>query len=430
MEEGLLPRHLQPELKAALASARIVNLIGPRQVGKTTLVRDLMSVGKFITLDDESMLAAIEADPKGQLDTLLAENKAGPLIIDEAQRSTKLALALKRIVDENRAMGQFILTGSSNVFTSAHVADSLAGRVYTITMLPMSVAETQCVGPAKILDWASASERPDPLNLPIGETLSRTQYIDLMVAGGFPEIRTLEDRWRQNRYRDYVDSVVERDVAYILKIRKSDAMRRMIDQLATRVGNELNIDELSSTISLQRNTTETYLDILTKLSLLRRLPAWTSGESGRDIRQAKIHLVDTGIVAALRSMNTQSFSIGANPTALGGVLENFVFNEIWKSLPYQMRQWRLYHWRHQRGREIDILAESDRMIIGFEVKASTTVEAKDFKHLRWFREEGPGAGRPVVGIVIYMGERVLTFGENLFALPLSIFWSFKDTWPH
>lgn len=178
----------------------------------------------------------------------------------------------------------------------------------------------------------------------------------MIVAGGFPEIRTLEERWRQNRYTDYVDSVVERDVAYILKIRKSDAMRRMIDQLATRVGNELNIDELCSNISLQRNTTETYLDILTKLSLLRRLPAWTSGESKRDIRQPKIHLVDTGIVAALRSMNAQSFNIGVNPTALDGLFENFVFNEMWKSLPHQMRQWRLYHWR-QRGREIDILAE-------------------------------------------------------------------------
>jgi predicted AAA+ superfamily ATPase len=100
---------------------------------------------------------------------------------------------------------------------------------------------------------------------------------------------------------------------------------------------------------------------------------------------------------------------------------------MWKSLPHQMRQWRLYHWRHQRGREIDILAESDRTIIGFEMKTSTTIEAKDFQHLRWFRDEGPGTSRPFVGIVIYMGERVLSFGENIFALPLSIFWSFKDS---
>ena len=129
---------------------------------------------------------------------------------------------------------------------------------------------------------------------------------------------------------------------------------------------------------LQRNTTETYLDILTKLSLLRRMPAWTSGESKRDIRHPKIHLVDTGIVAALRSMNPQSFNIGANPTALGGLFENFVFNEMWKSLPHQMRQWRLYHWRHQRGREIDILAKLDRTIVGFEMKTSMRLKQRIF----------------------------------------------------
>jgi predicted AAA+ superfamily ATPase len=127
----------------------------------------------------------------------MAEVKMGPLIIDEAQRSTKLALALKRIVDENRAMGQFVLTGSSNVFISAHVADSLAGRVHTMTMLPMSVAKAD--GAAKILDWASMDDGPDPLSLPEADILSRAQYIDLIVAGGFPEIRNLEEHWRQNR---------------------------------------------------------------------------------------------------------------------------------------------------------------------------------------------------------------------------------------
>ncbi|MDQ0323321.1 putative AAA+ superfamily ATPase [Pararhizobium capsulatum DSM 1112] len=426
MNDPLLPRHLETELKDALASARVVNIIGPRQVGKTTLVRDLMTIGKFITLDDPGILAALDADPKGQLDALIAEVQAGPLIIDEAQRSTNLALALKRTVDENRKMGQFVLTGSSNIFTSSHVADSLAGRVQTMTMLPMSVAETKRMGPARILDWASADGGPDPTELPKAEVVSRAQYIELILAGGFPEIRSLGDHRRRRRYRDYVDSVVERDVASILKIRKSDAMRRMIEQLAVRVGNELNVDDLGGKIGIQRNTTETYLDILTKLSLLKRLPAWTSGENGRDIRQPKIHLVDTGLVAALRSMSTETFNIDANPTALGGLFENFVHNELWKSLPYQKRDWRLYHWRHQRGREIDIVAEADRTLVGFEMKTSTTVDASDFQHLQWFQDEGPGRSWTVIGVVIYMGDRVLSFGRNLFALPLSVFWSFPD----
>ena len=125
MEAPLLPRHLKAELIEALRSARVVNIIGPRQVGKTTLVRDLLDVGKFVTLDEENVLAAMEADPVGQIDALVSEAGEAPLIIDEAQRSKRLALAIKKIVDERRRMGQFILTGSSNVFTSAHVADSL-----------------------------------------------------------------------------------------------------------------------------------------------------------------------------------------------------------------------------------------------------------------------------------------------------------------
>lgn len=425
MDELLLPRHLEPELSDALASARVVNIIGPRQVGKTTLVRDLLKIGKFITLDDENVLAALEADPKGQLDALLAEMPNGPLIIDEAQRSKKLALALKRTVDENRKMGQFILTGSSNIFTSSHVADSLAGRVHTMTMLPMSVAETKRMGVAKILDWASTEGGPDLAKLPTPTILSRAEYIELILAGGFPEVLNLGEQKRRRRYRDYIDSIVERDVADVLKIRKLDTMRRLIDQLAARVGNELNVVELGEKISVRRPTTESYLDILTKLTLLRRLPAWTSGETGRDIRHPKIHLVDTGIVAALRSINLTSFNIGVNPTALGGLFENFVHNELWKSLPLQERDWRLYHWRHARGREIDIIAETDRTIVGFEMKTSTAVDVTDFRHLRWFRDEGPGKTWNVVGIVVYMGDRVLSFGKNLFALPLSSFWSFS-----
>ncbi len=424
MEDTLLPRHLRAELLDSLRSTRVVNIIGPRQIGKTTLVRELLDVGRFITLDNENVLAAMEADPSGQIEALVSEANDVPLIIDEAQRSKRLALAIKRIVDERRRMGQFILTGSSNVFTNAHVADSLAGRVQTLTMLPLSGAEVQRKGPARILDWASRTPEPSLRDLPKPEPVSRNGYIQELLAGGYPEIRNLPDRSRQRRYRDYVDTIVERDVADLIKVRKSDAMRRLIDQIAARTANELNVQEMGSIIGVQRPTIETYLDVLTKLSLMSRLPAWTSGEAGRDIRQPKVHLVDTGIVAALRNLTSKSFLADANPAALGGVLETFVHNELLKSLPHQQSHWRLYHWRHQRGREIDILAETNRTIVGFEMKASSNVDLNDFRHLQWFRTDGPGSAWNVIGIVVYLGDRPLTFGSKLFALPLSSFWSF------
>ena len=111
--DDYLPRHLTLELRDALASARVVNLVGPRQVGKTTLVRDLFDKGRFLTLDDAAFLAAMDADPEGQLMSLAEDQNTTPIIIDEAQRSRKLALAIKKIVDSDRRKGQFVLTGSS-----------------------------------------------------------------------------------------------------------------------------------------------------------------------------------------------------------------------------------------------------------------------------------------------------------------------------
>lgn len=423
MTETLYPRHLKGELVKSLDSARVVNIVGPRQSGKTTLVRDLLNVGLFITFDDEKVLAAIKADPVGQLNALVAEAGDGPLIIDEAQRSRSLALGIKRIVDERRRMGQFILTGSSNIFTTAHVADSLAGRVQTLTMLPMSASEIHGQGPPLLLEWAQQGERASLDSLPTPPSCSRDEYIRLMLSGGYPEIRVLDDRARQRRYRDYVDIIVDRDVADLLKIRKNDSMRRLIDQLAVRTSSEVNLQELPGKIGIQRPTLETYIDVLIRLSLIARLPAWSSGEAGRDIRHPKLHMTDTGIVAALRSMGPRTFLADANPTALGAVLETFVYTELLKSLPHQENHWRLYHWRDRRGREIDILAESGRTLVAFEMKAAASVESADFQHIRWFRETGPGSAWNVIGIVIYMGDRVLSFGQQLYALPLSIFWT-------
>lgn len=420
--ETILPRHLSKELEEALASARIVNIIGPRQAGKTTLVRDIFEDGRFITLDDGAVLEAIESDPSGQLELLIKDLRDTPLVIDEAQRSKKLALAIKRIVDTDRRMGQFILTGSSNVFTTLEVADSLAGRMRSLKLWPLSIAEVKRCSPSSILDWA-ISKKPQAAALPKPEVLKRGDYIDLILRGGYPEIRVLPIRPRSRRYRDYVEAIVDRDVADILRIRKTDALRRLIDQMAVRTASELNLAKLSELIGIQRPTLEQYMDVLSRLSIISRLGAWTSGEARREIKNAKHHFVDTGIAAALRGLSPASFLPDANPTALGGLLESFVYGELLRSAPFQMNDFRFYHWRGERGREVDILVESAERLIAIEVKASTTVASQDFKHLRWFADTGPGAKRQVTRVLFYLGEKALSFGERHFALPVSMLWA-------
>lgn len=420
--DDILPRHLGAELQEALKSARVVNIVGPRQAGKTTLVRDIFKEGRFITLDDQAMLDALESDPTGQLDALLSDLKDTPLIIDEAQRSKKMALAIKKIVDQNRRMGQFVLTGSSNIFTTLEVADSLAGRMRTLKLWPLSSAEAKRAPPPRVLDWAF-SKNPVLSALGKPETLTRDGYIDLILRGGYPEIRRLPIRQRHRRYRDYVDAVVDRDVADILRIRKTDALRRLIDQMAVRTASEVNMTEMAELIGIQRLTIDQYLDVLIRLSIVLKLGAWTSGESRREIKNAKYHFVDTGIASALRGLTGDSFDLTADPSALGGLLESFVFAELLRSAPYQASEFRFYHWRGASGREIDILVETASRLAIIEVKASKTVAAQDFKHLRWFADSGPGAKRSVTGVIFYMGNERLSFGDRMFALPVSTLWS-------
>ena len=418
---NVLPRHLAVQLQEALKSARVVNVVGARQVGKTTLVRDIYRNGRFITLDDPTTLQALEEDAWGQLQQLLREPVKGPLIIDEAQRSNELPLAIKRIVDLDPRKGQFILTGSSNVFRSTHVADSLAGRMATLTLAPLTVAETKRQPPSRLLDWAVA-DSPSLGDIPPPEKLLRSDYIDIILEGGFPDIRTAELAMRQKLYTDYVDSVVDRDVASILRVRKTDALRRLIAQLATRTGTELNIQSLCRVVGVQRGTLEQYMDVLTRLFLIERLGAWTSIESRREIRNAKHHFLDTGVASAIRGLGPRSFNLDADAKALGGLMESFVYSELTRSAPYQDENFRLHHWRNQQGREVDLLAQAVNRLVAIEVKASTSVGAQDFKHLDWFRQNGPGKRMSVTSIVFFLGESPMSFGDRRFAIPVSGLW--------
>ena len=417
-----LPRHLVPELEDAVASARVVNIVGPRQAGKTTLVRDLFGYGRFATLDDSAVLAAIEADPEGQLASLMEDPKSAPLIIDEAQRSKKLALAIKRIVDANRRKGQFVLTGSSNVFTTTEVADSLAGRMRTLKLWPLSIAEIKMAPVNRLMDWAM-QKSPALAQIADPEPASRRDYIDLILAGGFPETRTLPQRSRQRQYRDYIDAVVDRDVADIMSVRKPDALRILIDRMAARTACELNTSGLARLTKLQRVTVDQYLDILIRLSIVTKIGAWTSGEGKREIKQSKFHFVDTGIASALRRFTESTFAVDNNPGALGGMLESLVVGELQRALPMQEADYRLYHWRSADRREIDILIDGGSHLVNIDVKSSATVGRDDFRHLKWFATDGPGRSRTCTGIVLYLGQEKLSFGDRSYALPVSVLWS-------
>lgn len=424
----IIPRHLSKILERTISTSRIVNVVGPRQDGKSTLVRDLMKSAAYVTLDDTTSLRALEQDPYNQLKALSRQAPASlPVVIDEIQRLPGLTLALKRIVDEDNRKAHFVLTGSSDIFTSGASVDSLAGRVSTLTLRPFSTAEIFGSGPCLLLDAVAAAPQDPMLLLPPPHAYDREKAIELMIRGGFPEMRELADRDRGDRYTGYVDSIIERDMSAIHAVRKPDAVRRLISQAAARTGQEFNPWTIAGQLGIKFETLTGYVDALTRLGIVLRLGAWTSSKAKREIKSPKLHLMDTGLATALRGEDASSFGPLADPGALGAVFETFVFTEIEKSLPFLSKRWSLWHWR-DNYREIDIVAEAPgRLLVLFEMKASSDVSSHDFKHINWFMNEGPGTGYRGAGFVVYLGDRVLSFGSGRIALPASIFWSYTSS---
>lgn len=424
----LIPRHLSARLSAALASSRVVNVVGPRQDGKSTLVRAFLESAAYVTMDDDAARRALAEDPYGQLKALSDRAKPTglPVVIDDVQRLPEITFALKRIVDEDNRRGHFVLTGSSDIFTSGKAYDSLAGRVTTLVLRPFSAAEVFQAGPCRILDAVAADpNNPMPL-LPQPRRYTRPEIIDLIVRGGFPEMRRLGDRERMNRCSSYVDSIVERDVSAIHAVRKPDVVRRLIDQAAARTAQELNAWRLAKDLGVQYPTVSAYIDALTRLGIVLRLGAWPSAKAKREIKSPKLHFLDTGLASALRGEDSESFGIAGDPTAFGALFETFVLTELEKSLPFLATHWSLWHWRAD-VRAIDIVAEAPgRLMALFAMKASSKIDARDFRHINWFFGEGPGKGYRGTGFVVYLGEHVLSFGQGRIAVPASILWSFPE----
>ncbi|MBI4533748.1 MAG: ATP-binding protein [Candidatus Melainabacteria bacterium] len=425
----LIKRHLVPKVIEALQTSRIVNIVGPRQAGKSTLVEHQLPIAEYLTMDSDSIRNALLADGYAQLRSIADRYKASglPIALDEVQRVPEITLALKRIVDEDNRKGQFVLTGSADVFGLASAGDSLAGRVHTLVLRPLSVAEINDAGPCRLLDAVESDPKAIMSALPTAELYSRETAMDLMLRGGFPEIRMLDDRQRIARYSSYIDSIIVKDVPIVAPVRKPDLLRRLIDQLAARTAQELNMSKLCNAVGARKETVGGWVDTLERVCMIQRLPSWASSAAKRAVHWPKLHFLDTGCATALRNETAASFDISADPTALGVILESFVHHELEKTLSWTSSQWSLSHWRSNNA-EIDIIAEGPgRCLALFEMKATSTVSQEDFKSIDWFLQDGPGKAYAAksVGFVVYLGNQLLTMGTGRVCLPLSMLWSFS-----
>ena len=416
-EPSLYPRLIGSRIAEAMEDTPVVLLAGPRQAGKTTLVRQISGNGaRYLTLDDELTLMSAREDPVGMIRSL---DRA---VIDEIQRAPSLLLAIKKSVDEDRRPGRFLLTGSANLMALPTVADSLAGRMETLLLLPLSQSEIEGQS-TNWLDNVFAGRIPKPGTKALGMGL-----VDRVLSGGYPEaIARSTPRRRIAWARQYIDALIQRDVRDVSGIEKLDQLPRFLRALAQTAGQMCNYSQLGGQVGLDSKTAAKYVGVFEQMYLLRRVDVWARNRLNRVVKTPKLQFIDSGLLATLIELTAQE--LGRDRTRFGHVLESFVYGELLKATTTAEGEYALMYYRDADKVEVDVVIENAAgQLVGVEVKASATVKDSD---LRGLRKLATLAGDQFkMGILLYDGDETMPLGGNIWAAPLATLWGTQpDLYP-
>ncbi len=406
----MFERFVERRAAEALTDTPAVLIAGPRRAGKTTLVKGLGDTGRtYISLDDQTVLEAARSDPTGFIRGL---DRA---TIDEIQRAPDLLLAIKKTIDEDYRPGRFLLTGSANVPTLPRVADSLAGRVETLRILPLARAEIEGRTPT-FLERLFEGKLQHQRNAIVGDNL-----VDAVLRGGFPEaIARKSERRRQNWARSYLTSILTRDLRDIADVEKLTELPKFVRLLAEHSGQLINYSRFGVGINVSHKTGQRYVSLLEQVFLIATLQPWFTNALKRIVKTPKLHFLDSGLLASARGLTFDR--VKADRGMFGALLESFVFSEVLKLMTASDMRLTPHHFRDRDMREVDIVLErEDGMIAGVEVKASATVKSGDFTGLRVLAEAS--GDRFAFGVVLYDSADIVPFGDKLAAVPVSSLWA-------
>ena len=346
----MIPRLLEKKIRTLCAQFPIITLVGPRQAGKSTLAKMAFPSHAYVSLENPALLSRALDDPL----EFLTQYPQG-VIIDEAQRAPQLFSYLQEIVDTEKKMGHYILTGSQNFLLFSKISQSLAGRVGLITLLPFSI-----------------SELPTPL----------PKLNTLLWQGCYPP---LYDRnipapdW----YQSYIQTYIERDVRQSINIQDLHTFHRFLRLCAGRVGQLINFTDLANDVGISRNTVKAWLSVLEASYIIYFLNPYHENFSKRVIKQSKLYFYDTGLAASLLEIHKPD-DINTH-FARGPLFENLIVSEVYKAFSNQGRIPKLSFWRDHSGKEVDLIIESGTTLSIIEMKSGLTVTASQLSQLTYFK---------------------------------------------
>ena len=435
-----------------LGEFRIVYVTGPRQSGKTTLVRRVAAETalRYLTLDDDAVRAAAASDPFGFVRSLGGQS----VVLDEFQQVPELVPAIKEASDRHASRvfidepaeaghadaghadagradtprkGLFLLTGSADIFRSARAQEALPGHMARLELLPLSVAELRD-SRRNLIDYLLAGNFSWQI-LPSATTRrspsqpSRDQIARRILLGGYPEVQLMSRRARSVWFRSYTEGRFFKDFETLYTARGDyhSRLRALAPYLAGRSGNLLKYASLANDLELNDKLAKSYVGILELMFLIRRVPSYRKNLARRmAVRMPKLHFVDTGLASHLLGLRSEDRLL-LSPH-YGSLLETLVFLECAKHAEWADEEVGLYHFRDKRKREVDIVLERpDGRVVGVDVKASATVRRTDFNGLVALAELAGTAFEH--GVLLYTGSEVLPFRQGsvrLYALPLGI----------
>ena len=411
-------RRLVEIIHARLEVEIVVGLQGPRSVGKSTLLRQIATeagVG-VIDLDDPVIRDAVAADPG------FFARGVSPVCIDEYQHAPVILDAIKAELNKEQRPGRFIITGSTRHEALPLAAQALTGRLHMLTVRPLSQGEIDGVEEDFV-------ERclidPGALVVSTPSSTKREEYIDRVVAGGFPMALQRSAGAARNRwFDDYVGQTIERDLLELSQVRQRAKLPVLLSRLAGQTGQLLNVSNAARDVDLEQRTADNYTKLLEAVFLIQRLPAWGSTLRSRAGSAPKVHIVDSGVAARLLRLSAARLS-SLQATALtefGHLLETFVVGEILKQVSWSDNVAGCGHWRTHDGDEVDLILErDDGCVVAFEVKSGSKISGKDLGGLQKLRADL--GNKFIGGVVLNTGERSYTPDDRIHVLPIDRLWT-------
>ena len=332
----------------------VVTLTGPRQSGKSTLLKSCFAVYKYVSLEDPDIRQLAENDPRGFL-----KNCGTKCIIDEAQRVPDLFSYLQTIVDSRDECGQFILSGSHNFLLMERISQSLAGRTSVLKLFPFSIAELQATN---IL--------PNDLD-------------EVLLKGCYPRLYDKKITAKEY-FTSYLQTYVERDVRLLRNIIDMTAFKRFLKLCAANVGSVLNVASLAKNAGISVVTANSWISILEASFVLLRLPPYYKNFSKRVIKSSKIYFCDTGLLCNLLNIFNREQLQESN--LRGAIFENLIVIELMKAALFKGEEPQLYFWRDTNQNEVDLLRETDGKLEAIEIKSGETKNQKFYDGLKKFSE--------------------------------------------